>query len=50
MVKDLRAHRVPIDGVGSQADLSTRYGNFSPFQVKEMLDRCSRRRPGTTAC
>ncbi len=39
MVKNLRAQRVPIDGVGSQAHLSTRYGNFSPFQVKEMLDR-----------
>jgi endo-1,4-beta-xylanase len=39
MVKDMRAQRVPIDGVGSQAHLSTRYGNYSPFQVQEMLDR-----------
>ena len=29
MVKDLRARHVPIDGVGSQAHLSTRYGNYS---------------------
>ena len=39
MVRSLRGQRVPIDGVGSQAHLSTRYDNFSPFQVKEMLDR-----------
>jgi endo-1,4-beta-xylanase len=38
MVKDLRARHVPIDGVGSQAHLSTRYGNYSAFQIKEMLD------------
>ena len=39
MVKDLRARRVPIDGVGSQAHLSTRYGNYSAFQIADALNR-----------
>ena len=39
MVKDLRAKRVPIDGVGSQAHLSTRYGNYSAFQIADALNR-----------
>ena len=30
---------VPVDGVGSQAHLSTRYGNYSPFQIANALDR-----------
>lgn len=39
MVKDLKRKGVPIDGVGSQAHLSTRYGNYTAFQVQDMLDR-----------
>lgn len=39
MVKSLRQKGVPIDVVGSQAHLSTRYGNYSPFQIADMLDR-----------
>ena len=42
MVRDLKRHRVPIDGVGSQAHLSTRYGNYSSFQITDMLDRFAR--------
>nr|AQQ75273.1 GH10 Xylanase [uncultured bacterium]AWD75449.1 xylanase [uncultured bacterium] len=41
MVKDLVAKRVPIDGVGIQGHLGTQYGNFSTFQVKEVLDAFS---------
>ena len=39
MVRGLRADGVPVDGVGSQAHLSTRYGNYSAFQIQDMLDR-----------
>jgi len=39
MVKSLRAQGVPVDGVGSQAHLSTRYGNYSPFQIADALER-----------
>jgi endo-1,4-beta-xylanase len=42
MVSDLRRARVPIDGVGSQAHLSTRYGNYSAFQIADMLNRFAR--------
>jgi endo-1,4-beta-xylanase len=42
MVRDLRRARVPIDGVGSQAHLSTRYGNYSAFQIADMLNRFAR--------
>jgi endo-1,4-beta-xylanase len=33
LVKDLKAKGVPIDGVGSQGHLSTRYGNFDAIQI-----------------
>jgi len=39
MVRSLRSQGVPIDGVGSQAHLSTRYGNYSAFQVADALNR-----------
>lgn len=39
MVKDLRAQGVPVDVVGSQAHLSTRYGNYSPFQIADALEK-----------
>jgi endo-1,4-beta-xylanase len=39
MVKRLRENGVPIDGVGSQAHLSTRYGNYSAFQIADTLER-----------
>lgn len=39
MVKQLRADRVPIDGVGSQGHLGTQYGNYDTFQVADALDR-----------
>jgi endo-1,4-beta-xylanase len=30
---------VPVDGVGSQSHLSTRYGNYSPLQIAAALDK-----------
>lgn len=39
MVRNLRAQGVPVDGVGSQAHLSTRYGNYSPLQIADALNR-----------
>ena len=39
MVRSLRAQGVPVDGVGSQAHLSTRYGNYSPLQIADALNR-----------
>ena len=42
MVKDLRAKGVPIDVVGSQAHLSTRYGNYTPFQIADTLNKFAR--------
>jgi endo-1,4-beta-xylanase len=42
MVKALRAQGVPIDGVGSQGHLSTRYGNYTARQVAEVLNAFGR--------
>jgi endo-1,4-beta-xylanase len=42
MVKKLRAQGVPIDGVGSQAHLSTRYGNYTAQQIAETLNAFGR--------
>ncbi|MET8834185.1 endo-1,4-beta-xylanase [Micromonospora sp. NPDC004540] len=39
MAKELRAQRVPIDGIGSQGHLGTQYGNYDTFQVAEALRR-----------
>ena len=39
MFKSLLAQGVPVDGLGSQAHLSTRYGNYSPLQVADALNR-----------
>ncbi|WP_238007455.1 endo-1,4-beta-xylanase [Dactylosporangium sp. AC04546] len=39
MVKRLRSQGVPIDGVGSQGHLGTRYGNYDVFQAGEALQR-----------
>lgn len=39
MVKRLKVTGVPVDGVGSQAHLSTRYGNYSAFQIADALER-----------
>jgi len=39
MVKGLRAKGVPIDGVGSQGHLSTRYGNYDAFQIADALNK-----------
>lgn len=38
MVKNLRAQGVPIDGVGSQGHLSTRYGNYDALQIADALN------------
>jgi endo-1,4-beta-xylanase len=35
LVKGLKAKGVPIDGVGSQGHLSTRYGNFDALQIAD---------------
>ena len=42
MVKNLRAQNVPIDGVGSQGHLSTRYGNYDALQIADMLNTFAR--------
>jgi endo-1,4-beta-xylanase len=39
MVKTLRAQGVPIDGVGSQGHLSTRYGNYDALQIADALNK-----------